>query len=60
MAQHRAGIPHEASIDWGGPSQVQYLDEGESDIVNGQEVKGPMYIPRQWPLRGLALCLHGA
>lgn len=59
MARHRAGIPMEASIDWRGKASIQCLEEGESDIVNGKTVQGPMYVARQWPLRGIALCLHG-
>ena len=59
MARHKAGIPMEASIDWRGKASIQCLEEGESDIVNGKMVQGPMYVARQWPLRGIALCLYG-
>lgn len=55
----RAGVPYEASIDWRGPSQMQWIADGESASVNGYQFKGPGVIVRKWTLRGMAICPHG-
>jgi len=56
----RNGVPWEASIDWSGEAVIEELSEGESAVVNGAEVVGPMSIVREWQLRGVAVCPYGA
>ena len=58
IRQHEAGIPFEASVLTTG-NEVEYLDEGDSGMVNGQVVEGPLYVLRNYRLRGVALCLYG-
>jgi len=55
-----AGVPYEASIDFGGDGTViEELDVGASAEVNGYTFEGPGVIVRKWPLRGVAICPHG-
>lgn len=56
----RAGIPYEASIDFRGPLRIEELDAGVSAEVNGYTFEGPGTIIREWPLRAVAVCPHGA
>ena len=62
--KQREGIPYEASIYFPpsrpGELKIERLEEGETAEVNGQKVKGPMTIFRQWTLRGVAICPYGA
>lgn len=56
----RKGTPYEASIYWDENNNVlEYLDEGFTTQVNGQQVEGPLVIARQWTLRGIALTPYG-
>ena len=56
-----AGVPYEASIDFGDPSavKIEVLAEGQLAQVNGYTLEGPATIVREWPLRGIALCPYG-
>lgn len=55
-----AGVPYESSIDWTGPAVIEYVDASTSVDVNGYKFEGPGYVVRQWHLRGVAICPHGA
>jgi hypothetical protein len=57
----RAGVPYEASINFGGPGiKVEEVAEGQAAQVNGYQFDGPGIIVREWPLRGVAVCPYGA
>ena len=57
----QAGVPYQASIDFYGDGIiVEELGVGASAQVNGYTLEGPATIVREWPLRGVALCLYGA
>jgi hypothetical protein len=57
----REGVPYEASIDFCGAGiKIQELAQGEVAEVNGYQFEGPGVIIREWPLRGVAICPHGA
>ena len=57
----RAGVPYEASINFGGDGiKVQEIAENEIAQVNGAQFSGPGIIIREWPLRGVAICPYGA
>ncbi len=58
IKQHEAGIPFEASI-LTQSNEVEFLDEGQFGMVNGEQVEGPLYVFRSYRLRGVALCLYG-
>jgi len=58
-SQH--GVPYEASIFWGGDGiKLEEIDAKSKAKVNGYEIEGPAVIVREWPLRGVAVCLYGA
>lgn len=55
------GVPYEASINFSGDGiKVEYVDENQVAMVNGQQLQGPLTIFREWPLRGVAVCPYGA
>ena len=54
------GIPYEASLLGLGPGVLEFVYEGESQIVNGQQFDGPGYIVRKWQLNAFAICPLGA
>lgn len=57
----KAKVPYEASIDFAGDGLVvEYVSEGATVEVNGYQIEGPATVFRQWPLRGVAVCPHGA
>lgn len=59
---HKAarGVPYQASIDFRGSGVVlEWVDEGETQIVNGQNFDGPGYVVREWPLMSIAICKKG-
>jgi len=57
----KAGIPYEASINFGGDGiMVQEVEQGQMAPVNGYDFEGPGIIIREWPLRGVAICPYGA
>ena len=57
----KAGIPFESSISFGGQGLViEEVSEDASVEVNGTKLKGPALVVRKWPLRGVAVCPHGA
>lgn len=61
IAKAKAGVPYEASINFGGDGiKVEQVDEGEVAFVNGYEFAGPGVVIREWPLRGTAVCPYGA
>jgi len=60
LSQMRAGIPYEASINFGGDGiEVERVPAGKSAMVNGYELAGESQIVRKWPLRGVAVTLYG-
>lgn len=61
IKQSAKGVPFEASIFFGGDGiKVEEVAEGMTAPVNGTQFDGPGVIIREWPLRGCAVCLHGA
>lgn len=57
----RAGVPYEASINFGGEGiEIDKYGEGAKIAVNGREFSGPITVIRSWPLRGIAVCPYGA
>lgn len=61
MRDMRAGIPYEASINFGGDGiKVEEVAEGMTSEVNGYQFEGPGVIIREWPLRNVAVTLLGA
>lgn len=61
MRDQRAGIPYESSINFGGDGiKVEMIGEGETALINGVEMAGPLTRIAEYPLRGVALCLYGA
>jgi hypothetical protein len=57
----RAGVPYEASINFGGDGiKIEDVPEGHTAQVNGFQFDGPGVIVREWPLRGVAICPYGA
>jgi hypothetical protein len=57
----RAGVPYEASINFGGPGiKVEEVAGGQVAQVNGFQFAGPGIVIREWPLRGVAVCPYGA
>src|SRR6185295_8367967 len=52
------GFPYQASID-AHISKLERFDDGEKVTVNGQSLKGPLYVARASSLRGVAI-LTGA
>ena len=60
MKDMRAGIPYEASINFGGDGiEVEEVPAGTTAQVNGFEFSDGVIV-RQWPLRGVAVTLYGA
>lgn len=60
MKDMRAGIPYEASINFGGDGiEVEDVPAGETAQVNGYEFSDGVIV-RSWPLRGVAVTLYGA
>lgn len=61
IARSRRGIPYQASIYFDPFSMVvEFVPEGMMASVNGRDIAGPVVIARQWTLRGVAICPHGA
>lgn len=61
LKQAAAGIPFEASINFGGTGvEIEQVEENTTTMVNGYEFAGPGVVVRKWPLRGIAVCLYGA
>lgn len=55
-----AGVPYEQSIHFDPRSVVlEYLPEGTTTTVNGEQVNGPLTIVRKWELLRCAFCLTG-
>lgn len=56
----KAGVPYEASINFGGDGiKIQEVMPGEVTPVNGYQFSGPGIVIREWPLRGVAICPYG-
>ena len=61
ISQMHAGIPYEASINFGGDGiEVESVAAGQTATVNGYELAGEAQIVRKYPLRGVAVTLYGA
>ena len=61
LKQLKAGIPLEASIYFGGQGLViEEVRENAYAKVNSMRFEGPGIVVRKWPLRGVAICPHGA
>lgn len=61
LALRKAGVPYEASIYFGGDGiKTEWLGEDQVADVNGYTFEGPGVIIREWPLRAVAVCSHGA
>lgn len=54
-----AGVPYEASINFGGEMRAERVVEGETVEVNGRQLEGPLTVIREWSLRGVAVCPYG-
>lgn len=55
----KEGFPYQASVS-GRPLQVEYLDEGQEETVNGHKLKGPGSIWRKWMYREGSVAVFGA
>lgn len=53
------GIPQQASIDFTGTFDLEFLDEKQLAEVNGIQMHGPLTIFRNWSLRACAICKEG-
>lgn len=53
------GIPQQASIDFTGAFDLEFLDEKQLAEVNGIQMRGPLTIFRNWSLRACAICKEG-
>lgn len=61
MHLRRAGVPYEASIFFDPYTfKVEEIEPGQQASVNGYRLAGPALIVREWLLRGVAICPHGA
>ena len=61
LKQLDAGFPLEASISFGGQGlEFEEVGRNSHAQVNGHRFDGPGIIVRKWPLRGVAICPHGA
>ncbi len=40
-------------------AEIHYLQDGATEVVNGQTVTGPCYVVDSWELRGQAICPYG-
>jgi len=61
MHKAKAGVPYEASINFGGDGiRYEEIAEGQVTQVNGYSFEGPGIVIREWPLRGVAICPYGA
>jgi len=61
VKQMKAGIPFESSISFGGQGlEMEEVEKGDEVTVNGAKFEGPGYVVTKWPLRGVAICPHGA
>src|SRR5690606_36622863 len=59
--KQKAGVPYEASINFGGDGIVlERVSENMAVDVNGYKFAGPGVVVREWPLRGIAVCPYGA
>lgn len=54
-----AGVPYEASINFGGEMRAERVIDGETVEVNGRQLEGPLTVIREWSLRGVAVCPYG-
>lgn len=59
MKQGAAGIPFEASIYFD-EALLEWIPEGATTEVNGNQFVGPGVVVREWRLRGCAVCPYGA
>lgn len=53
------GIPQQASIDFTGAFDLEFLAENQLAEVNGMKMHGPLTIFRNWSLRACAICKEG-
>lgn len=53
-----AGVPYQASIECD-EYELEYVDEGQSVPVNGKDRPGPIWVLRDWELKGVAICKYG-
>ncbi len=60
VAKMQAGVPYEASIEFGDDSLLEYVPEGFAVNVNGRDIEGPVTVVRQWTLKAVAICKFGA
>lgn len=64
MHKLREGVPYQASIDFTPTTpneiEIEEVAEGETAMVNGREMTGPLAVVRKWKLSGVAICPHGA
>ena len=59
LYKSKNGIPYQASIFFDAPLVMEYVDQGASVEVNGQQFSGPGVVVREWTLRGIAICPYG-
>lgn len=59
VAKMQAGVPYEASIEFSDDMSLEFVPEGMSANVNGNDLPGPLTIVRQWTLIGVAICKFG-
>jgi hypothetical protein len=60
LRNSKAGTPYQASLDWRGPSSIEWVDPNVSVEVNGKTFVGPLAVVRKWSIAGAAICPRGA
>lgn len=59
-AKAKADVPYEASILFNHDALViEYVTDGATTEVNGEQLAGPLVVFREWKLSGVAICPHG-
>lgn len=52
-------VPLQASIDWRGPYDLDFIPANKTAQINGLNHEGPCFVVKNWSWRALALCKVG-